>query len=284
MSSVIVAISSFRSDQKVLDLLDLIFSSDSALFLEIIVVDSKPTGLIDEFIFKKGYPVKYITSEENLGSAGNLDLRLREAAKNQSAQWCLCLNHDAFFSENFIKSFVEKANTIQGKIGAVFPTRTYANGRVKKTNSIEKMQWSSSNGCLYCLNPVRDGLYVDSSLWMGWEDYLYCTLLKHKGYENYIVNSIPFIDSYEYKNLNVYGLTLKLNDKPSWYDYYSIRNLIYIGKKIKIDTVYLKLLIKVCINSIFMSFLKEKTSQRQAYFFKGVFDGFKNKMGFKDII
>ena len=284
MSNVIVAISSFRSDPKVLDLLDLIFSCDPTLFLEVIVVDSKPTGLIDEFILKKGYLVKYITSEENLGSAGNLDSRLKEAAKNINAQWCLCLNHDAFFSEEFVISFIEKAGNIQGKVGAVFPTRTYDNGKVKKTDSIEKMLWSSSNGCLYSLDPLRKGLYVDSALWMGWEDYLYCTVLKHKGYENYIVNSLPFIDSYEYKTLNLYGLKLKLNDKPSWYDYYSIRNLIYIGKKIKIDTVYLNLLFKVCINSFFMSFFKEKTSQRQAYFVKGILDGFKNKMSFKDII
>lgn len=284
MSNVIVAISSFRSDPKVLDLLDLIFSSDPALFLEVIVVDSKPTGLIDDFFSKKNYPVKYIKSGKNLGSAGNLDLRLREAAKNQSAKWCLCLNHDAFFSEEFFRSLVEKADTIQGEIGAVFPTRTYDNGRVKKTNSIEKMLWSSSNGCLYSLNPVRKGLYVDSALWMGWEDYLYCKVLKHNGYENYIVNSLPFIDSYEYKTLKLFGLKLKLNDKPSWYDYYSIRNLIYIGKKIKIDTVYLKLLFKVCINSIFMSFFKPKTRERQAYFIKGTLDGFKNKMGFKDVI
>ena len=284
MSNVIVAISSFRSDPKVLDLLDLIFSCDSTLFLEVIVVDSKPTGLIDEFILKKGYPVKYITSAENLGSAGNLDSRLREASKNPSAQWCLCLNHDAFFSEEFVISFIGKAENIQDKVGAVFPTRTYDNGKVKKTDSIEKMLWSSSNGCLYSLDPLRKGLYVDSALWMGWEDYLYCTVLKHKGYENYIVNSLPFIDSYEYKTLNLYGLKLKLNDKPSWYDYYSIRNLIYIGKKIKIDTVYLNLLFKVCINSIFMSFFKEKTIERQTNFIKGTIDGFKGKMGFKDII
>lgn len=284
MSNVIVAISSFRSDPKVLDLLDLIFSCNPTLFLEIIVVDSKPTGLIDEFILKKGYQVKYIISEKNLGSAGNLDLRLREALKNQSAEWCLCLNHDAFFSEEFVVSFIEKAENIQGKVGAVFPTRTYDNGKVKKTDSIEKMLWSSSNGCLYSLAPLRKGLYIDSALWMGWEDYLYCTLLKNKGYENYIVNSLPFVDSYEYETLNFGVMKFRLNNKPAWYDYYSIRNLIYIGKKIKPDNVYFRLLFKVCINSIFMSFFKEKTIERQTNFIKGTIDGFKGKMGFKDII
>ena len=284
MSSVIVAISSFRSDPKVLDLLDLIFSCDPTVFLEVIVVDSKPTGLIDEFILKRNYLVKYIKSDRNLGSAGNLDLRLKEAAKNINAQWCLCLNHDAFFSEEFVISFVEKAACIQDKVGAVFPTRTYDNGRLKKTDFIEKMLWSSSNGCLYSLNPVRKGLYVDSALWMGWEDYLYCNLLKNNGYENYIVNSLPFIDSYEYQTLNFGVMKLRLNNKPAWYDYYSIRNLIYIGKKIKLDNVYLNLLLKVCINSICVSIFKEKTVERQTNFIKGFIDGLKGKMGFKDII
>lgn len=284
MNSTVLAISSFRSDKKVLELLDLIFSSDTFNYLEVIVVDSNSTGLIDEYILKKNISIKYIESDVNLGSAGNLALRLQEAARNINAKWCLCLNHDAFYTEEFAKDFIKKAENIDGKIGAVFPTRAYGNGRLHKVESAEKMGWSSSNGCLYSLEPVRNGIQVEKSLWMGWEDYFYCYLLVNSGYPNYIVNSLPFIDSYEYKSINFFGLKIKLNDKPSWYDYYSVRNLIYIGKNIKIDKVYLKLLFKVIINSTFMSLFKDKKRERLSFFIKGCMDGFKSRMGFKDII
>lgn len=284
MTDISIAISSFRSNESVLSLLDAIFSTEQPLFLEIIVIDSEPTGLIEQFILKNNYPVNYIKSQHNLGSAGNLALRLNTAAKNPKANWCLCLNHDAYYTEEFAKSFIDSVRMLKGNVGAIFPTRWYNNGEKNTTENLRSVLWNSSNGCIYSLAPTRLSIEVDTSLWMGWEDYLYCMKLLQYGYQNYLVNSLPFYDSYEYKSINFLGTHIKLNDKPSWYDYYSIRNLIYIGKHIPVDQTYLKLLSKVCVNSTVLAFFKDKTLERHSYFIKGLFDGFTNKMGFKDII
>lgn len=282
MNKIILAISVFRSDEKVINLLTSVFIGNESPYLDVIIVDSQPTGLLEQYIADKKLKLKYITSDNNLGSAGNLQSRLEEASKNSDADWCFCLNHDAYYTKEFAKSFLEEANKLTGKIGAVFPTRSYDNGRIiDSKQSNRELTWSSSNGCLYSLKPIRDGLRPAAELWMGWEDYFYCITLCDNGYRNFLVNSLPFIDSYEYQQKNILGLQFKLNNKPPWYDYYSIRNLIYIYKVRTVDKLFLSLFFKVVVNSLILSLLKSNKFKRISLFYKGIVDGINDRMGFR---
>jgi hypothetical protein len=64
---------------------------------------------------------------------------------------------------------------------------------------------------------------------MGWEDYYYGHQLRRSGYLQFIVNAAETIDGYEYKQARALGRELTLFDKPNWYLYYSVRNLLSIN-------------------------------------------------------
>lgn len=285
MSDIVLAISSYQSNVEVLNILNKIKNSKNNYFIKIIIVDSMPNEVIHDYLRDNALDVDYIFSDFNLGSAGNLKVRLEHASKVTNAKWCLCLNHDAFYSEDFIDSFINcKAMNYQ-MVGAIFPTRVYdKNSNFEKiiTNDSELCDWGSSNGCIYSLEAFKT-VQVRDDLWMGWEDYLYCFELKEEGYSNYLVDTVPFIDPYEYKNISFGPFELTINDKPAWYDYYSIRNFIYSMRVVLFKKTHVKMLGKVIINSIVLSFFRDNTITRLKNFVLGFCDGLIGKMGKREL-
>ncbi len=93
LRDVALAISAFKSDSQVLNLLTRAFAAEQPQFGAVIVVDSLGSGRIERAVEENGWAVRYINSPTNLGSAGNLDLRLRTAAET-GLKWCLAVNHD----------------------------------------------------------------------------------------------------------------------------------------------------------------------------------------------
>jgi GT2 family glycosyltransferase len=191
--------------------------------------------------------VSYFNSDINLGSAGNLNKRL-EWANQLGMDYVLALNHDAEITLTVYHALLDKTDKYQ-KIGALYPLR-YLQGKSiydlsglkvfsmtasgvsdKPMEDLIEVAWSSSNGALYSMEPLRDlkKISPDASLWMGWEDYLYGLQLKKAGYSQWIVSSAETIDSYEYKAVKFYTAGKTIADKPVWYSYYDARNLILIS-------------------------------------------------------
>src|SRR5262249_19093486 len=83
--------------------------------------------------------------------------------------------------------------------------------------------WSSSNGALYHLSPIRAGLTPPGDFWMGYEDLAYGWTLDAHGYEQVVCTDAIFQDTYEFRQA-ASGYGPRLTSKPSWYAYYNARN------------------------------------------------------------
>ena len=229
-----VAISNYMQDDMVKKLVSCIVAEVWPIE-GILVVDSQGSGELSNL------DIDYFNADHNLGSAGNLRLRLLLAAQ-KDWDYVLTLNHDALFTRDALEILMRHAN--KSGIGALYPLKYYRNklqydlsgtrhvglfpsAGCKKAPCEDLIEhlWSSSNGALYSLEPVRRGLSPDGNLWMGWEDYLYGLDLHKAGYRQFVVTQAVVEDSYEYEIVDIPFVKLRLSRKPIWYNYYRTRNL-----------------------------------------------------------
>ena len=249
MNRVVVAISSFKSDAAALALLDRIESQRwpvEAVF----VVDSLGEGGLESAVASRAWrrPVHYENHPENLGSAGNLRRRL-ELAVDAGADWVLTLNHDADLHLDAVQTLIRAAD--RPNAGALYPLKylpgrgyyTLA-GRYARSGALAfpfrdhglaeppdepliAVSWGSSNGALYATAPLRErGIGPDAALWLGWEDYLLGLHLHDAGYDQFIVTAAVTEDDYEIRSERLAGRTVHVSDKPAWYLYYGVRNML----------------------------------------------------------
>lgn len=247
LARVVVAISAYRSDAQVLCLLEKIFRDRQHDPAAVIVVDSLSDGALRQRIEAAAWPVRYENSAVNLGSAGNLARRL-ELAASIDADWCFTINHDGMFDHTMVATLTSVAS--QGtKVGAVYPKRVWIDrgGTSLKPHThvfnmpahtgpvggqaIEEVAWDSSNGALYGLAPVRQGVRVWADLWYGWEDLAYGWQLTTAGWKQYLCSDVVYLDDYEYQPVWLLRRQLFITRKPSWTSYYVIRNLLLIVRR-----------------------------------------------------
>lgn len=239
------AISTFRTDDAVVNMVQRLYD-EAWPVRRIFVVDSLGKDDLSKRLAVFGKRVVYHNATQNLGSAGNLACRLRLAA-DANADAVLALNHDATLSKEAVQTLVKVANKQGPSFGALYPLPFYPlkgfygltgvrDFPMRRWGTAEPpaeplvpVTWSTSNGALYGLAPVRErGLCPEGSLWMGWEDYLYGLQLKDAGYTQFIVTDARIEDPYEFKRVALGPVHMTLNDKPTWYLYYSVRNMLRI--------------------------------------------------------
>lgn len=246
---VAVTISAFKSDEMVIGLLESIFSDPHPLVKEIIVVDSLGSGKIQTTIAERGWRVHYKNADSNLGSAGNLWQRLN-ISMSLDVAWCLCLNHDAEWSSDRLTQML-LGTEHRARVGAIYPVLDHhprkprwvigrenyypASGLTMDTlpelPEFIPVKWSSSNHALYSIRPFKEGIQFMRDLWHGYEDLAIGIELERAGWEQYACTSAVLPRSVEYKNIKFLGKSFNIPDKPVWYSYYIIRNLILIRKK-----------------------------------------------------
>lgn len=254
LSSVAVAISAFRSDDAVLRLLSKIFSRGTPPFAAIIVVDSLGSGCIEAAIRSNGWSVTYHNAERNLGSAGNLCLRLQLAART-GAKWCYAVNHDGDVDLDHVRRMLQYGDACE-RVGAVYPRLLFPKrggaldaprltlaphgefrGNSAQPADALRVSWSSSNCALYCLEPVRAGVDVWADLWMGWEDLAYGWQLGNAGWSQILCGDVTIVDEYEFRPVRFLDRVTYISDKPVWYSYYMLRNLLIIARRSKGEAI-----------------------------------------------
>ena len=146
--------------------------------------------------------------------------------------------------------------------------------------------WSSSNGALYSLKPIREGIIPREELWMGWEDYLFGLDLKQAGYKQYLVCDATCDDNYEFQEKNFGLFKIKLASKPQWYHYYRTRNLWLIAchyqrSIIRIVLVFTRTLAEAVLIASGGETLNKMNALKLQ--FKGFIDGVLNKKGKREI-
>ncbi len=246
LGDVCLVVATFRHDDAVRELLERVCAGGPHPFHEIIIVDSQGTGDIAELIEHRRYErVRYHSAEENLGSAGNFARRLKLAGEG-GASYAYAVNHDGHVDLGCIARLAQVARA-DLTLGAVYPLRRLP-GRggaydlsgtrrapLVSVRSLERpagpllpAYWSTSNGALYNLAPIREGLLPWADLWMGWEDLGFGWLLHEKGWRQVLVTDAESVDPYEFRRARG---GVWITDKPSWYAYYYARNLLLLNRR-----------------------------------------------------
>lgn len=291
-----LAISSFRFDESVLTLLDRA-KSDGALqlFDRVIVVDSIGTGAMPALLRERGFDaVEYHCVPRNLGSAGNLAMRLELAAAGDDVV-VYAVNHDGSVERGTIERLLTVAEANPG-FGALYPIRRLTaqgggydvSGRwsvpvprqVTKEiprDPLLRVWWSSSNPALYALAPVRSGMVPWADLWMGWEDLGYGWLLAERGFPQFVVTSAITEDGYELRP--VFGGKY-VADKPAWYAYYTARNLILVGARTRAGVVRSAAIgSRIALEVGVTLAVRPQKRLRLRYLAAGIVDGLRGKTG-----
>jgi hypothetical protein len=295
---VALAISSYRSDDSVLALLER--TKQAAMgFGAVIVVDSQGSGELEQALSRMTWPcpVTYFSATTNLGSAGNLAERLQRAAQTK-LDWVYAVNHDGDLQPSRVASLVEIGEREAGQgrpIGAVYPLRRLP----KRGNSYDitgrfrvpltairrsrrpgpgvlDVYWSSSNGALYALEPVRRGLLPWADLWMGYEDLGYGWLLHQHGYRQLLASDVMVEDGYEYQERRGVWMT----QKPSWYAYYHARNFLLVAGRTRQPAyaraaIMARLLLELGVTTA----LRDHKRERLALTVRGMVDGLLGRAG-----
>ncbi len=246
-----LVISSYRNDEDVARILSQVHECNQRVFDKVLVVDSEGTGVIPILVERKNWGnVIYKSYDSNLGSGANLCERLRIAAAAE-ADYAYALNHDGNFDAGVVFALLKAAEPLEN-LGAAYPL-SYLTGAgaynltgtrelplpakltsSRPSESVIDVFWSSSNGALYSLEPVRKGIVPWSLMWMGWEDLEYGWRLSSHGYRQVIVCGAIYPDNYEYMKA-WFGKTV---DKPAWRTYYYARNLILAIRRSRNQTLY----------------------------------------------
>lgn len=275
LASVALAISSYRSDEAVAQLLERLFVQGRSPFGAVIVVDSLGSGAIASAIAARAWPVRYINADRNLGSAGNLALRLATAAQT-GMRWCYAINHDGVVDPEQVRQLVAHGEA-GDRIGAVYPSLSYqARGSIveqpRRTLSprgsfgagesedllCHQVSWSSSNCALYRLDAIRQGVETWPELWMGWEDLAIGWSLRRNGWTQIQCRDVTVVDTYEYRRVGFLGWKFYITEKPSWYAYYQLRNLLLIrgrsgGEAAGLPDIFKRLAIEIGVTLLYRS-------------------------------
>lgn len=284
-----LVISSFRNDDAVLNLIEQAHSSAAGLFERILVVDSQGTGRVPQVIRERGWQdVEYRCFDENLGSGANLAERLKAAA-SAGADYAYAVNHDGEIDPDVIGKLLAAAQE-RKNLGAAYPLGYFIEtGRYNLTGTRElplpaklvkarpqepiiPVYWSSSNGALYSLQPVREGVVPWAAMWMGWEDLEYGWQLYDHGYEQIIVTSALYRDNQEYDSSAV-G---KVTRKPYWRTYYNSRNLVLAVRRCRNTPLYHAVVAFRIVRELALTLLvRDEKMKRLRLLLAGARDGYR---------
>lgn len=297
LARVVITIAAYRSDESVLALLGRIFSQGGDEAAAVIIVDSENDGSLGRRLAELGWPVEYENSPVNLGSAGNLTRRLELSAR-KDADWCFALNHDGMFDRTTVEALV-RCGAGGDRVGAVYPKRVLTSrggtvlqphrslfglprfaGAAAPADRVMQVAWDSSNGALYALAPVRQGLSVSADLWMGWEDLAYGWLLSAKGWSQLYCPAAEFLDDYEYESVTLLGRPYFITRKPAWYGYYQVRNLILIMQRMGWGWGGVRFLaVRLLRELAFAILFRREKAARLRLLWLGLVDGFRGVTG-----
>lgn len=294
LAKVCLAISGFRSDEAVLELFGGLGDSVRA-FGRVLVVESMASGSLERALAEAFPDVEHVGVPDNLGSAGNFALRLHLAAQGELDYVYAC-NHDGHVDPAKVLRLVRVAETDPG-LGAVYPLRrlTGKGGRYDRAGErlappvvpvgsvderagiLSETFWSSSNGSLYRLGPVRQGILPDADLWMGWEDLGFGRALSDAGWRQVVVNDVVLDDDYEYVRRGIGPIGVHVSDKPTWYQYYSARNLLLLARRSRQPRW--PLYAKIGVEAAVIAGLRDRKRERMGLHLRGILDGLRGETG-----
>jgi GT2 family glycosyltransferase len=216
-----------------------------------------------------------------------------QIAADSGADYAYAMNHDSQFHPEVVSKLAD-ACSADPSLGAAYPLSLFTSvGRYNLTGTRElplsrklvrnvneqpliDVFWSSSNGAIYSLDPIRKGILPWDAMWMGWEDLDYGWRLFDHGYRQVIVRDAVFKDNNEYTQTNLGSVT----DKPPWRTYYLMRNLILAVRRSRNRPLYHAVTAyRAFLEASLILGIRKNKAERLRLLTRGIIDGIRGVTG-----
>ncbi len=129
-------------------------------------------------------------------------------------------------------------------------------------------------GSVVCAGEIGGG--VRCVLGAG-EDLGYGAALESRGYHQYVANEVVVDDPYEYTLKRIGPWERYVTEKPTWYQYYTVRNLILLAHdEPRLRTVALQ---KLAIELGMLALVRDQKLERLGLAARGLIDGALRRSG-----
>lgn len=292
---VVLAVSSYNGDMAALGVAGAATAAElNGVFMKVAVIDSgerERCDVLRDSLAEHHSHVEYRWHAGNLGSAGNLVERLRWA-HGTGADAVLAVNADGvLIAENVLRmlGLLERAEA-----AVVYPAHVMEGERVDLSGCrrvpilpsrlplsrlegrrVIQVRWGSSNCALYRLGALGSvALDNIASLWYGWEDLGIGLSLDAAGHPQLMCLEAVQPTVSDQKHLS--RTNLLVSEKAPWTTYYSVRNLVLLGRQHPKRTLRITLRI---LREFVMILLRDRRVPRYAQAIRGLTDGLRGRTG-----
>ncbi len=268
------------------DTLECLESLQLDLYLnkEVIIVDNGSTDGSSGIIKSRGFDVKIIRSESNLGFTGGNNLGLSEAQKC-GARYAFLLNNDTTVEPEALSALVEAAE-LQPAAGILSPVIHYydipgeiwfagATLRISAGEALHDLSlqpgrlskpyvspWVSGCAMLVRMVAVEQVGGFDDRFYLNWEDVDWCVRMSEVGWEIKVVPSARICHKVGRSQAKLHGRSC----------YYNVRNSLLLSAKHAGLVGYLRTVVLVLWRHFREALRRSGESRRE--FLEGAMDGF----------
>jgi len=117
-------------------------------------------------------------------------------------------------------------------------------------------------------------------LWMGYEDLAYGIALHHGGWMQLISRDAVLSEIFDYTEFEVFGVTGHRPDKPVWYPFYDLRNLLLIRRRYGGGGItYVTIVHKLIRSASRIALVEDHRLRRMIHLLHGAYHGLRGRLG-----
>ncbi|CAD0159011.1 glycosyltransferase family 2 protein [Streptococcus thermophilus] len=233
-------------------------------------------GLLNQYNQSK---ISILWNRENQGIAKALN-QLTSAAQKEGFDWILTLDQDSVVPSNIVGEFEKYINN--SSVGILCPIICDRNKdeEIKINEDCTEIDECITSGSLLNIKAWSEIGGFDERMFIDGVDFDICYRLRQRGYKIYCIHSVVLLHELghiEYHRFLFWKVLVK--NHSAFRKYYIARNIIYTAKKRRSTLLVVKgLLQEIKLIGIVIFYEEDKLNKIRCIC-RGIYDGFKGKVG-----
>ena len=233
-------------------------------------------GLLNQYNQSK---ISILWNRENQGIAKALN-QLTSAAQKEGFDWILTLDQDSVVPSNIVGEFEKYINN--SSVGILCPIICDRNKdeEIKINEDCTEIDECITSGSLLNIKAWSEIGGFDERMFIDGVDFDICYRLRQRGYKIYCIHSVVLLHELghiEYHRFLFWKVLVK--NHSAFRKYYIARNIIYTAKKRRSTLLVVKGLLQEIKMIGIVIFYEEDKLNKSRCICRGIYDGFKGKVG-----
>lgn len=233
-------------------------------------------GLLNQYNQSK---ISILWNRENQGIAKALN-QLTSAAQKEGFDWILTLDQDSVVPSNIVGEFEKYINN--SSVGILCPIICDRNKgeEIKINEDCTEIDECITSGSLLNIKAWSEIGGFDERMFIDGVDFDICYRLRQRGYKIYCIHSVVLLHELghiEYHRFLFWKVLVK--NHSAFRKYYIARNIIYTAKKRRSTLLVVKGLLQEIKMIGIVIFYEEDKLNKIRCICRGIYDGFKGKVG-----